>query len=54
MHVAHWKHEASVDDNGEYQNTRERHGLRNGFSDGCYGSEDGCHHESRDICDYDR
>jgi hypothetical protein len=54
MHVADWKHETSVDDNGKYQDTGESHGLRDGFRNSCHGAEDGCHHESAYICDCGR
>jgi hypothetical protein len=54
MHVADWKHETSVDDNGKYQDTGESHSLRDGFRNSCHGAEDCCHHEGADICDCDR
>jgi len=51
VHVADGKHESSVDDDSQHQNTRERHGLGNGFRDGRHGSEDGCHDKCTDVCD---
>jgi hypothetical protein len=51
VHVADGKHESSVDDDSKHQDTRERHGLRNGLRDGRHGSEDGCHYERGHVGD---
>jgi hypothetical protein len=53
VHVADGEHEASVNDDSKHQNTRERHGLGDGFRDGRHGSEDGCHNKGTDVCDCD-